>query len=89
MEEKKVWYGINLADLTDIPGIETMGMFLLPPREKAIIMKRGPNLDDIYVFWELDKSQHAGIDFILKQKLSRIRTETLIKQPKPYKGHLS
>lgn len=88
MEEEKIWYGINLCDLTEIPGIETVGMFLLPPKEQAITIKRGLKVDDIYIFWELDKLRQEGIDFILKKKLPRIRTEVLTKQPQTYKGHL-
>ena len=87
-EEEKVWYGINICDLTEVPGIETVGIFLLPPREEGLIVRRGPNIDDHYIFWELPKTQQEGIDFILKKKMPRIRTQILTSQPKPYKGHL-
>jgi len=88
--DPKVWYGINLADLLEIPLIETMGPLFLPPREEAYQIARGPNPTDMWVFWNIEKERAEGIDFILKTKLPRIKTQTLTTMPKAYKkreGH--
>lgn len=82
---EKVWYGINIADLTTVPQIQTVAPFFLPPKEQGYQVARGRNVDDMYVFWELPKEKAEGTDFILKGKSPRIRTETLTRMPKPYK----
>jgi hypothetical protein len=86
--EEEVWYGVNIADLTEVPGIEAVGWILLPPRERGYIVQRGPNVDDFYVFWRIPKARAQGIDFVLHRKLPRIRTEMLLRPPEPYRPRI-
>jgi len=82
----KVWYGVNISDLTEIPGISVVSTFLLPPRQEGRIVLTGPNIDDNYIFWTLEKEKAESIDGILKLKGPKIRTVTRKSPPKPYQS---
>ena len=78
-----VWYGINIADML-VPEIKIIAPFALPPREDAVIIKRGPNIDDMYAFWNITKERAEGLDYTLKLKVPRLRTEMVTTPPRPY-----
>jgi len=82
---EEVWYCVNVADLTKVPGIEQVAVFLLPPRWSAELIPLGPEVDDVYICWRMERGRAEGIDHVLKTKLPGIRTRILTHPPKPYK----
>jgi len=84
-----IWYGINISDLSKVPGIEIIASFLLPPRQEGSIVLTGPNIDDNYIFWYMDREKADGIDFVLKTKSPGIRTVMRKQPPKLYKSRVA